>query len=424
MSQKFVNPWDATFAITGSVYSATPTYASGAESGLAVFTAPASKFFTPEIGAPARNVNWVLKTLGDVAIKGMQAQAMRFNSAKDWTTGKIKSVCYARSNKGFVVQTSSTVSITRDGRWTNSMFVTQTASTLTARLVHDDGFHVLDLEIEPGVSTKVFSGSTSVTTTLAQGDDFYPNAAVTIGSGTSSHTLLVGVDLAPSVQAYTYSGTATTPATSTVTMPSGTFPTGTATQWGACQAFLGSTTATGPALIYSRGDATKNYLKTTDGTMLTSGTMSTVADRLADIAYDADQSVFVAALYSSTGSAVKFATSADGVTWVTSATASGPASFVVGTGASDNEVAFTICAGLWILAATKIYFPNSIQEILDPPVSVIWSNDYGVTWQAAAVDMFSSAATTVRLIAAPNQVAVKTDSDIAVSGICGLNELV
>lgn len=425
MTQKFINPWDATQAITGSVYSATPTYASGAEVGLAVYTAPASKLFTPGIGAPARHENWALKALGDLAVQGLQAQAMQFQSAKDWTTGKIVSACYARANKGFVVQTSSTVTISRDGKHTNAMFVTQTASTLTARLVHDDGFHVLDLEIEPGVGSKVFSLSSSATTQLAQGNDFYPNAALTIGSGTTSHTLLVGVDLVPSVQAYTYSGTATTPATSTVTMPSGSFPTGTATQWGACQVFRGATTATGPGLIYSRGDSTKNYLKTTDGATLTSGTMTTgIGNRLADISYDDVQSLFVAALYSSTGSVVKFATSPDGVTWTNSTTATGPASFTVGSGIADGSVAFTICAGVWILAATNIRFPNSIVEQLDPPVSAVWSGDFGVTWQACQVDMFSSTGATVRLIKTPNQVAIKTDSDIAVSGVIGYNELV
>ncbi len=423
MSQKFINPWDATQAINGSPYGV-PVYASGAESGTAVYTAPASKFFTPEIGAPARHVNWALKALGDVAVQGLQHQAMRFTAAKDWTAGKILAACYARSNKGFVALSASTVTISRDGRVTNAQIVAQTSSTLTSRLVYDDGFHVLDLEIEPTSNSKIASSTTVTSSHLAQGNDFYPNAGVTIGSGTSSHTLLVGVDLSPAVTAYTYSGTATTPATSTVTVSAGTFPTGTATQWSACQAFLGSNTATGPGLIYSRGDATKNYLKTTDGIALTSGTMSTVANRLADIAYDADQSVFVAALYSSTGSAVKFATSPDGVTWTNSATATGPANFAAPSGILDGTVAFTICAGVWFLASTQIRFPNSVILASDPAVSAIYSLDYGQTWYPATVDITSVTGGTLKCITTPDQILVKTDSDLALSGRIGYNELV
>jgi hypothetical protein len=79
---------------------------------------------------------------------------------------------------------------------------------------------------------------------------------------------------------------------------------------------------------------------------------------------------------------------------------------------------------VWFLAATSIRFPNSIVEILDPPVSAIFSTDFGVTWKAVALDMWSSSGPTVRCISAPNRIAVKTDSDIAVSGFIGLNEVV
>src|SRR6185312_2859237 len=136
---------------------------------------------SPEIGAPARNMNWVLKALGDVAVQGLQHQAMRFVSAKDW--GTVLDAAYARTNRGFVAAVAGTVSFSRDGRNTGAAALTPTSSTITSRvLLHDDGFHILDLEVEPGLSSKIASSSTVTSSQLAGGDDFYPNGAVTVGT--------------------------------------------------------------------------------------------------------------------------------------------------------------------------------------------------------------------------------------------------
>src|SRR6185437_534814 len=168
MTQKFVNPWDATFAVTGSVYSATPTYASGAESGLAIYTAPASKIFSPEIGAPARNMNWVLKALGDLALYGLQTQAMTFHEAKDWFGNTLDCAAWSPSNGQCVIgshssATASGVSASRHGRASASLVLDNTMGAFPATALLDSGSGIWEFSAQGSSTTSGLATSSTVT---------------------------------------------------------------------------------------------------------------------------------------------------------------------------------------------------------------------------------------------------------------------
>ena len=418
MSQKFVNPWDATQAINGSVYG-TPVFASGAESGTSVYTAPASKFFTPEIGAPARHVNWVLKGLGDVAIQGLQHQSMQFFGAGTWAPTCIG---YARSNRGFVVGSSTTVTFTRDGNVSHGSLI-MIPSVGQPKVVHDDGTHIVEFE-NSGAIVK-FASSSTVTSTVTTGSTV-PFAAATVGA----NSVLIATSGTAAI-AFGWSSTVSLPTISTVAVPAGTFNFSSTALWGSAQVFKGATTTTGNVLFYSRGSLSNNALFSPDCVTLSKSTWTglTGYDKIADVAYDADQSVFVAACYSSTGSALKFFTSADGAAvWALSATATGPANLQVPSGAVDGTVAFTICAGVWFIAITSNQFANYVYGTsADSGKRVVgmYSLDYGQTWYPAAIDMAAaSSGATLKLVSSVDQILVKHDSDIAISGRIGYNEII
>jgi hypothetical protein len=418
---KFISIFDDTKTVTGSVY-LTPTYSSGTESGQPMRTAPATLHMTPDIGAPARHMNYVLFGLGDNQVKTAQHQAMRFTAGKDWPSTSVHCATVAKANRGFHVITSATVSFTRDARLTGALSLA--ASNGLAKVVHDDGFHIVSCEVEPGVSSKVISASTVTNVSLGGGLGFTPLAAATL----YGNTLVLGTS-GTSLLAGKYSGTASTITTTSVTMPGGTYNASSTSQWNTAQVFSGATTSTGPAIFYSRGfsNTTSSYMISYTGTDLTGfGWLGSgfTTDSLADIAYDDVQGLFIAAGYSSTGSRVSFFTSPNGQAWTASSTATGPAQMVVG-----GSVVFTICSGVWFLATTgssPADFDNFAYGTgtSGGRVCAVYSLDYGVTWYPAYVDMVSCTAGTLRAKSSVDQILLSSDSDVCLSGRIGYSELI
>ena len=247
-SQKWINGWDASQAVTGSVY-ITPTFASGPESGDAIYTAPATKYFSAGQGAPARNVNWALQQVGANALQAIQHQAMKFSVGHNWSgTITMRHPCQARSNRGFVVGTSTTLSVVRDVDNLGRLDVFQPAAG-NPRVALDDGTRIWEFEDSGGVA-RFIAGSTTISSGTALAGLTQPFAARQVGTA----SMLVGTS-GTGVLLWTLSGTSFT----TVSTPPGTFNFSSTALWGSAQAFLGATTATGSAVFYAKGSTGRRH---------------------------------------------------------------------------------------------------------------------------------------------------------------------
>jgi hypothetical protein len=417
MSQRWINAWDDSQTITGSVY-VTPQYSSGPENGQNVYTAPATKHFTAGQGAPARHVNYMGQQLGLRAVEAALHDGMTFHGSGTWANLLCGGV--ARSNRGFLIGNTTSAVFTRDAVASHAQTIIQAAIGVIT-VVHDDGFHVAEFERNAGGQAR-FASSSTVSSTAFTGATF-PMAAATIGAN-SFFLATTGTGML----AWTYSGTSLVPTATTAGVPGGiSIPSSSATIWGTAQAYVGATTATGPVIFYPKGASTNHYLFTADCVAVADNPWTgPPANTLADVAYDDVQGKFVAAFYSSTGSRVSFMTSPDGLAWTTSSTAQGPANLQVPSGAATGSVAFKICAGVWFLAMTSNQPPNYVYGSsagAGLEVFGFYSIDYGQTWYPADLTMANaSSGATLRIKHSHNQFMVMHDSDISLSGRLGYPE--
>lgn len=411
MSQRFKNPWDASQTIAGSVYG-TATYASGAEVGLPVYTAPATKYFTPEIGASARHNNWALQQLGEAARTGLIHQAMVFKAATDWPSTNLFAVEHARHNRAFLVSALNGVYLTDDG--TKAAAVQLYSTTASRATMWDAGDHIWD--IDDGVNDTHRVDSTSVTNTNDAG-------SVGLVGGTIGTKSIYLYTSGTAVSAQAISGTTWT----TTTVPAGTYASSTISVWGRSQAFLGASTATGPLLFFSRDASTHNYLYTTDGTTLNKGTwpVSSSTTQICDVAYDDVQNCFVLCTRpNSTPSPLTFYTSSDGITWTVSNTATGPGGTALTGPYADGSTAFKIVCGVWIVATTVQYDGAIFGASGGSGVTVFtyYSADFGQTWYPAnMIPMFSTTGA-VKIAHTLTRAAIYTDKGICLSGRLGFPE--
>jgi hypothetical protein len=415
---RWINPADDTIAVAGSVY-VTPVFSSGPENGLAIRTAPVSLHETAGQGVAARTLNYFRFQEGDDRMKADQHMAMRFRGSGSWapTCGAV-----ARSNYGFLIGSTTSVSVTRDAVSTHQL-VAFVAAVGVETVVHDDGFHVAGFERNAGGQAR-FASSSTVSSTAFTGATF-PLAALTIGAN-SFFLATSGTGLL----AWTYSGTGLLPTATSAGTPGGvSMNSSSAAMWGTSQAFAGSLTATGPGLFYTKGATTFQYYLTPDGiSVANTPWVSPPANTLADIGYDDYQGVFVAAFHSSTGGRVQFATSSDGLIWTNSSTAQGPANLQVPSGATTGTVAFKICAGVWFLVITSNAPPNFVygsSAASGLRTFGFYSLDFGVTWYPADLDMATaSSGATIRIKNGPDRFMVMHDSDVAISGRLGYPEAI
>lgn len=413
---RWLNIWDATQAVTGSVY-IVPTYASGPESGTAIYTAPATKYFTAGQGAPARNVNWALQQIGASAVQAAQHQAMRFQVGHNWSSSiTIKHACQARSNRGFVVGTASTVSVVREPNNLSRLDIFPPAVGLPY-VALDDGTRIWEFENNAGGTARYMAGSSTVSSGTALTGLATPFAARQIGA----NSMVVGTS-GTGLVLFTTSGTAWV----SVAKPTGTFNSSTLSLWGSAQAYLGATTATGSAIFYAKGLTSNAAIATSDCSTTANTlalTLPATSDTLADIAYDDVQGLFVACCYSSTSSVLKFFTTPNPpTTWTASATATGPASLVFN--AIAGEVAFGICCGVWLVVSTTNQFTHYVSGTSSQyRPCAFYSLDFGQTWYPANLDMnIESDLTTIRIASGVDQFMVYHDGDVAMSGRLGYNE--
>ena len=398
--------------MTGSVY-IVPTYASGPESGTSIYTAPATKYFTAGQGAPARNVNWALQQVGGNAVQTAQHQAMRFQVAHNWSgTITMKHPCQARSNRGFVVGTGTSVSVVREPNNLARLDLF-TPAVGTPLVALDDGTRIWEFESSGGVA-RFIAGSTTISSGTALTGLATPFAARQVGA----NSMLVGSS-GTAVVLWTLSGTAF----STVATPPGTFNFSSTALYGSAQAFLGATTATGSAIFYAKGSTGASMLTTPDGVTAAAIALPTGVNIVDDIAYDDVQGLFVMAGHSSTSSVVKFYTTPNPPTsWTASSTAAGPASFA--TSSAGGETAFGICCGVWLLCTTSNQYTNFVYGTSSATrVCGLYSLDFGQTWYPANLDMnLPTSQLSLRIVSGVDQFMVLLDSDIAMSGRLGYTE--
>ena len=413
---RFVNLWDDTKAVTGSVY-LNPTYSSGVESGLAMRTAPATLHFTAGQGAPARHMNFALFGTNDNWIKAAQHKGMQFASGRDWFTSTLTNITcigVARSNRGFIVANDLSVKVLREPRQTDASTIMLAA--VVPLVVHDDGFYIADFE----VGSDFFASSSTVSGTAFSGTAV-PLAAASI----AANSMLVSTN-AGAIVAFTYSGTGLLPTSSTVTVPSGTYTVATTASWGTAQPFVGASTATGNVIFYARG-AKNEYLVSTDCVTLSKGAFTGVThDRIMDVAYDVDQGAYVLAAFSSTGSTVAFYTNPSSTgTWTLSATATGPSWLSL---SSADPCGFTICSSVWFMVTAKAP-PNAVFGVSGDALARafgVYSLDYGKTWFPADLEMANLDQTSdgikLKVVSSVDQILVASACDVAISGRLGLPE--
>lgn len=412
MSNKWISVWDDSQTITGSVY-LTPTYASGTEVGLDVYTAPATKFFSPDVGAPARHVNWALQQLGNNAAQVAQHMAMSFRLGK-WTE-TIYTTEQARGNRGFLLGSSAGVYFLTDSPAANALEI-YTASVTRSVLLDDS----------PAVTPAIWSfdnqvnnthniGASSVTSSNNSG--IVPMVAGSIGT----NSLVIGTS-GTAVIALQLSGTTFT----STAVPTGTYNFTSTATWGKSQVYLGANTATGPLLFFTRDLSTNNYLYTTNGTTLNKGTwpISTSATRIEDVAYDDVQSLFVLCTRPAAGGSGTFYTSADGASWTVSSTATMPSGVNYLLPGSDGMTAFKILGGIWLLASESVSAPDYIYGTggtAGQIVYALYSLDFGRTWYRAAC-IIGGTAGKLKITTSVDRFLISTDVSIAISGRIGYPE--
>lgn len=413
-TKRWIHAWDDQLAITGSVY-VPPTFSSGPENGLAERTAPSTAHIIAGQGVPARVMNYAWFQTTQNALDALRHKAMgAFTGSGNWASNSVLSACFSRTDRGFVVGTTTSVCVVRDGVTSHALTIMTPAVGPTVAVL-DDGSRIWEYEKNAGGGNRVASSST-----VTNGTSTTASLVLGVRQGQSGSMLVETSGAAMFAQ--TLSGTALSP----VGVPGGTYNSSTLSLWGSVQSAHDSTTATGPMLFYAKGVMTNDYLYSPDGLALSRGTMPVSTRKIADVAYDDVQSLFVMATYSTTGSALTFYTSADGLTgWTLSSTASGPANLQIPVAASDGSVAFKICCGVWFVALTSNAPPNYIYGQSGGSglkVFGFYSLDFGQTWYPSDLDMAPcSAGSSVRIVTGENRFLVYHDSDVAISGRLGYN---
>lgn len=401
-SRRFLNPWDATLAVAGSPY-ATPVYAAGPESGTAIYTAPATKFFTAGQGAPARNVNWAVKAVGDAALTAALHKAMgtEFRGAKNWQGNTIDCAIWSRTNRQFVVgsHASATASVVSGSREADSSgtIVLTSQGAFPAQALLDDGSSIWLFNTAPAVQVHA-----STVTTWISAPPALTNARLAAMSSSAS---LVVAGNGTTATILNLIGTAFNTLASTTT---GFDPSTTAT-WFMAQPDVGQ----GPVLFATRGTIGTLIWRSVDGTSVTSLTRPDSLHYLAGLAYDDVQGLFVAC--TANNGVLSFWSSADGSTWAAMSGPVQPASVTV-----TGNIQFDICCGVWLIVGSQIA-PTSFIHGSGAALQTwgMYSIDYGVTWYPCDFEMLSPVSDSTHVRHSDSRFMVWTDSDIAVSGRIG-----
>lgn len=403
-TRRFLNPWDDTLAVAGSVY-ATPVYPSGSESGQALYTAPATKHFQAGQGGPARHVNWALKNVGDASLQAALHKSMgsEFRGAKNWQGNTIDCAVWSPTNRQFVVgsHSSSTASVVSASREADSAgtLVLESSGAFPAQALLDDGSSVWAFVVAASLN------GTRITSSTATGFTVIPSSATARSAAHSSSASLIVTTDGTNIKISTLSGTTASVLSTTTTG----FDASTTATWFMAQPDV----AQGPVVFATRGTVGTLIWSSADGTSVTSLTRPDSTHYLAGLAYDDVQGLFVAC--TTTAGVMSFYSSPDGSTW---SAMSGPVSPSNAT--ITGNLQFDICCGVWLIAGNQLT-PTGFVHGMGAALQTfgMYSLDYGVTWYPCDFEMLSPSADSVHVRHSDSRFMVWTDSDIAISGRLG-----